>query len=1305
MPQIGTGVTPNNTSLFRRTAEGVPELNYASIQQIGSPVATASQFAYIDKFDEANSRILVGDSTGAYVLEWNGSTLVQVGNKYTSLNFANNASKIAKCSSNRAWAITSDDILRLLEFDGTDFTEIATLSLAGQNPYPSIEYVQDNEMLISNNSVIQGYVYNETAIVPLDNPIDSGHANYENIISITPTRFISANTGADDFNIVDKVGSTWSETAAISFTSLGMTALSGVFHGEYLGNNQFIHWADTANNVAIFEIDGNTINKTSPNISITGPSSWPRSMARINENLIAVYSWSDQDIRVLQSVKSSDVLNVVYAGQSLMEQVTLEFSGAGNSQFLTTAGLYFTEVNTIQGATGGSAASFDVKPSNFWWNPNNETKGTAFDNFDNAVAAASVDPEQIDFILWDQGQTDATDGGLNDAVITKQQYKDVVKRIFKEMRLTVPNARIILVEPASKQSASVDDVGWQLFREATREIIEEVDYVLPAPSMIDASMVDSVHPDQAGYELRMTRLAETCAYYENKGGLTDVIFGPQISNITAINSTRTIFADINHFGGATMDVATISEANFRGWRVEVNGSPVNVAYTSSINSDRVELTLEDHFIAETDTITVTYPYGKADNVFETNVVQDDNSRPIRTFYDQAVVQSATTFETVASLDNLQYWYDGDSAVLDTNSIVETLTDKSSAAQNAVQTTPGQGPIQVFDNDIGKNVLRALSVTDAQTKIMTTNLNGNANFPSTITLVTKILNNNQGSPWGFSGNSRLIARVDRWEYRRDSSPSNVAFDLVTPLAEYAVITMRFTDIDQLELFINGSFAQTFSLDPQNSMNAASTLFFADADCDIAEIFSEGSVLTNEEIINIHAKLIEQYKFKDIIAPTVTVNAPVTDDKSLNTAFNAGTDHAFVVDFVIPNTTFEAGSPETIFFYGTNFNNYIWLRRRSDFASNSLECILRPSASTEYDIFLPDEMQYETRLMRIGFTYNESDNTSELYFNGRRFAFQTGIPNILTSGATGLWLNSGFGADLDSSAATQLRYYDRRMSRAEMEALTDVTLDIHNLNYNDNPTGISIVGLGQSQMSGAEDPVNKSIMPEVANGRLKKINTNGLYEDFDESWYDPDGQNPVLDYNAIEFSLYAAGYMGRVGNDVAAAQTEIVTVACAAQSGTKIASDWAGARTDLNFSPTAIGYMTCSAWETIRQAHAISNTVFLVHDQGQGDALDGLSEEDYETQLEAQLDFFDYYYPNMHHFIVGFNAYNSNSGITEVNWDAINKARQDVATARINCTFIDVSDIVIVNPDGLHYLNANQEIVGARVATAINTHIAG
>lgn len=442
--------------------------------------------------------------------------------------------------------------------------------------------------------------------------------------------------------------------------------------------------------------------------------------------------------------------------------------------------------------------------------------------------------------------------------------------------------------------------------------------------------------------------------------------------------------------------------------------------------------------------------------------------------------------------------------------------------------------------------------------------------------------------------------------------------------------------------------------------------------------------------------------------LTLSDPITNSDEMNAAYTAAAGgHSFIIDFEIPEGAALPSSYESLFYYGLNnsTSNYFWVRREG---AGGIEVQLRRAGSGQVNLPWGVEMIYPSKRMRLGFSISESGDFI-LYMNGRWLATSSGknIPNYAAA-TTRLYVNSaapGY-TNAAGSFVKRLRYYGKPLKASQLRLLTNVNIGELGLSYSKIENSIGFVGAGQSLMQGSEEVVNKSIMPQVAAGNLFNLNPSGLVEAFQESWYAVRGATAaIVPYTgpASGDTTPNAGYMGRVGNDFAALTGKKVVVANAARSSTKISTLWAGARTDLNVgsgATTASGFLTWTTFERLRQMNAVVKELRLIDDQGQGDAVDGMTQANYETQKHAQLDLWKSEFPSLHFYIVGLTKWvGANVTSSESNWNAINAARAAVAASREDCTFIDISDIEPDDSDGVHLLNAGQETIGAIIANAV------
>jgi len=439
-------------------------------------------------------------------------------------------------------------------------------------------------------------------------------------------------------------------------------------------------------------------------------------------------------------------------------------------------------------------------------------------------------------------------------------------------------------------------------------------------------------------------------------------------------------------------------------------------------------------------------------------------------------------------------------------------------------------------------------------------------------------------------------------------------------------------------------------------------------------------------------------------SVSVLGQVDEGTQFNDLFSTATDHSVFIDFTIPNSEPLPATTQTLFYYGLNssLSNYWWVRRD---VSGSIQFVTRAQNAAQINITYNVDDIYPDKLMRIGFT-DQSDGTQGLYMNGRLIATTTGksIQTFL-AGFTRLFVGvaPSITSDIDGDFVSKVTYYDTGFNRQQMESRTSVAQSTLGIQTSKVSNSVGFVGTGQSNMSGFPDVVEAPTLPEVAAGRLKKINPLGFATDYVESWSDEDGDIPLIPYFATTGSASRISYMGRVGNDIAADTGLTSVMVNCALSGAGMIPFWAAQRTDQNVgagTTTSTGFLTWAAFESIKQLKSICNNYFIIDDQGQFDAKAGTAKATYKSYLEARLDYFDYYFPDLGaHVIVNIPQWDAAGGAVESEWIAIQEAREEVAQSRSNCIYVDTTSYSVGNADGIHYTAADQEVIGAQIATAI------
>ncbi len=322
--------------------------------------------------------------------------------------------------------------------------------------------------------------------------------------------------------------------------------------------------------------------------------------------------------------------NVLFAGQSNVEKLFSAYSGAGSTQFATTAGTYYSAVNVVNGAKGSAAVHYAAAgAAGAYLNSSNDGKGAVYTaNLEAAVDATVIDRENFDLIYVLIGETDSV--AVNAGTITEAQHKAAYLTLMNLLRADFPDARIVCI-PLIADTNGNEFTGWGKVRRAQYELVRDHDWLYPAPAMYDLSMADDLHLDQAGYEAMAARLAEVGAAYSGKRAMAGTL-GPQAVSAVYDPDNEYLEVTIEHDGGIDF---TISE--HRGQNVEVNGTGVagNSGGTSRINSNLFRVNFAASTFADGDDVVYTWPWGTLKSYTRTNVLIDNavNPLPLRPSFD------------------------------------------------------------------------------------------------------------------------------------------------------------------------------------------------------------------------------------------------------------------------------------------------------------------------------------------------------------------------------------------------------------------------------------------------------------------------------------------------------------------------------------------------------------------------------------------------------------------------------------------------------------------------------------------------
>lgn len=292
----------------------------------------------------------------------------------------------------------------------------------------------------------------------------------------------------------------------------------------------------------------------------------------------------------------------------------------GEQAFLDAINVYNPDVTLINGATGGSAAHIDADTgSGYWYDPDTETFGDAWDNMITALDGATPD-----FFVYTLGETDIS--ALFAGTITARQHEDAVFGVLEGINALFPDA-IILIQRIGRlnQTISSLDVSYNTVRTVQDLAESTLDYVYFGCETYDQPMADTYHYEN--YTTIGARNAERVAAL--KGYRSEVgTLGAHIVAVSASNGSTTVRVVIEHDAGDDVD-KTGSFSN-QGWRVLVNG----VNRTGSANVIKIDENTFDLTITTAPSgaqaITVDYVINSLKNITNANLSNfiSDNAEPV-----------------------------------------------------------------------------------------------------------------------------------------------------------------------------------------------------------------------------------------------------------------------------------------------------------------------------------------------------------------------------------------------------------------------------------------------------------------------------------------------------------------------------------------------------------------------------------------------------------------------------------------------------------------------------------------------------
>ena len=326
------------------------------------------------------------------------------------------------------------------------------------------------------------------------------------------------------------------------------------------------------------------------------------------------------------------------------------------------------DVFFINGATGGSAAFKISDPANFWLDDVTGEYGTALQTWFNAYKRFGG---QVDYIIWDQGEADAST--LGRGIRTKAQYKQQLLNIFNLFWSKSPNAPVIICPIGKRQTTDSNNLGYQWVREAQLELFAQFNgKIIMGSSRVDLALIDAVHHTNAAYATLCIR----------DGLLIRRILGQQVAQYPVItNATRsgvTVTVTLLHSTGTDFTPTTAIEGFF--YLANDVTQSLNNAIRTTNGSSTITIAHTAHGLAVGARVTfntpVTYNGVTLNTTYEVLSVPDANR------YTLGVAQQATATDAVGGGGSITPVYQNVvaiSAAVRTNATTITLTLASGVA--------------------------------------------------------------------------------------------------------------------------------------------------------------------------------------------------------------------------------------------------------------------------------------------------------------------------------------------------------------------------------------------------------------------------------------------------------------------------------------------------------------------------------------------------------------------------------------------------------------------------------------------------
>ncbi|MEM9760644.1 MAG: sialate O-acetylesterase, partial [Pseudomonadota bacterium] len=163
------------------------------------------------------------------------------------------------------------------------------------------------------------------------------------------------------------------------------------------------------------------------------------------------------------------------------------------------------DTTLIEAASGGSASNIDIQTNNYWWNNNTGNPGDAFNAAVAAIDAALANGQDVDAIIWAQGESDARAAvSPSDIQGIADDLEAATLAIFQEFR-TLYGADIpIFIQEIGAFPEEGSFLGGptgvlQPIRDAQAAVAAALDNVFVIPTSTSLTLNDSIHYTNESY--------------------------------------------------------------------------------------------------------------------------------------------------------------------------------------------------------------------------------------------------------------------------------------------------------------------------------------------------------------------------------------------------------------------------------------------------------------------------------------------------------------------------------------------------------------------------------------------------------------------------------------------------------------------------------------------------------------------------------------------------------------------------------------------------------------------------------------